>query len=527
VSDFERLRTWLVRAAPRRFDLIKALFMASVASLAGTGLFVGALALLVVSAERPGLRAIAVFLIAIELVAFLRSPLRFGERMSTHRLGFAAVTRWRQWLMSTVGTWSFSRWQRYGTGDLLERSLTDTDELQDLWLRGVIPSVATLVTMVASDAVVSLLAPRGQWWPVAVATAVVQILMVTALVSRLGAQVRCDRRLRTCRGAYLASLVSSRAAAPEIERLGASDFLRRRDEVVIWDLRDAEDAVRRERQRDVALVVAGPLASLGVLATLHPASAPVWLVVASLVAIATFDALATLRTSVHIAVAVTGGAERLDELACAPQSLDASWPVETTLSFHDVVVAHSDDGVRQVSGVITPGRRVGVSGPSGSGKSTLLRALSRLDDVSDGDVDVGGVPLSDISEGQLRTHVVLVPSEPGLVKGYVRDVVGMGMALSDTDLAALAFLGLDVELNDQWDELSRGERQRVAIVRALVRTPEILLLDEPTSALGDAETHAVLELLSRTTSTVIVATHDARVLAWCDQVIALADGATN
>src|ERR1035437_10015377 len=105
MSDFARLRIWLHRAAPRPFDLIKAIVMASLASLAGTGLFIGAIALLVVSADRPGLRAIGAFLIAIELVAFLRSPLRFAERMSTHRLGFAAVARWRQWLMATVGDW--------------------------------------------------------------------------------------------------------------------------------------------------------------------------------------------------------------------------------------------------------------------------------------------------------------------------------------------------------------------------------------------------------------------------------------
>jgi ABC-type transport system involved in cytochrome bd biosynthesis fused ATPase/permease subunit len=498
--------------------------MAAVASLAGTGLFVGAVGLLVVSAQRPGLRTIAAFLIGIELVAFLRSPLRFGERMATHRLGFAAVARWRRWLMSTVGHWSYSRWQRYAAGELLERSLTDTEELQDLWLRGVIPSVATLVTLIVSDLTILVVAPQIHWWVDALGEAVVQGLLIVILVRRLPAQARADRYVRARRGLYVANLVSSRAAAPEIGRLGASDFLRRRDEEVVADLRGAENAMRRTRQRDAVAVVLGPLASLGILALAHPRSAGVWIVVAALLTIATFDALMTVRSAVHIAVSVIGGAERLDDLASAPDSASATWPRDATLALHGVEVASSQEARRQLDAEIAPGRRIAVRGPSGSGKSTLLRALARLDDTSSlvGTITVGGVALEHIADDEIRRHVVLVPSEPGLVRGYVRDVVGMGVAITDVDLTNLSNVGLDVQRNDQWEELSRGERQRVAIVRALARRSEIVLLDEPTSALGESETDLVLQLLAGVEATIIVATHDPRVVEWCDQVIDLA-----
>ena len=523
MSDLERLRRWLTRAAPRRGEMVRALVMATVASLAGTGLLVGAVALLVVSAQRPGLRAIAVFLILIELVAFLRSPLRFAERMSTHRLGFAAVAHWRQWLMGTVGAWSYSRWQGHATGDLLERSLADTEELQDLWLRAVIPSVATLVTMALSDIVVALLAPLGHWWPVALMSGVAQAALVVTLFGRLGTLARADRNLRRRRGAYVAALVSSRNAAPEIEQLGATDFLRGRDERLVAELRAAEDEVRRVRRRDAWVAPLGGVLTVGILALARPASAGVWLVVASLVALATFDALLTLRGAVAVAVAVTGGAERLDELAPAVEvPREASWPAEHTLRFEDVVIRPHQHHARRVSGRVAPGRRLGVTGPSGSGKSTLLRALARLDDVSGGTITIGSSPLEGLAEAELRAHVVLVPSEPGLFRGYVRDVVGLGVTPSDEDLAALAALGVRAQLNDQWEDLSRGERQRVALIRALVRRPDIVLLDEPTSALGDAETRAVLTLLSDRRASVVVATHDPRVLEWCDEVIDVA-----
>jgi ABC-type lipoprotein export system ATPase subunit len=98
----------------------------------------------------------------------------------------------------------------------------------------------------------------------------------------------------------------------------------------------------------------------------------------------------------------------------------------------------------------------------------------------------------------------------------------MGVAITDVDLTNLSNVGLDVQRNDQWEELSRGERQRVAIVRALARRSEIVLLDEPTSALGESETDLVLQLLAGVEATIIVATHDPRVVEWCDQVIDLA-----
>jgi ABC-type lipoprotein export system ATPase subunit len=103
--------------------------------------------------------------------------------------------------------------------------------------------------------------------------------------------------------------------------------------------------------------------------------------------------------------------------------------------------------------------------------------------------------------------------------------VGLGRATSRSAHDDLASLGLATDPTTRWEELSRGERARIAIARAMVTSPLIYLLDEPTSGLGTEESAAVLTLLASTGSTVIVATHDAQVMAWCDEVIELIDGA--
>ena len=84
-------------------------------------------------------------------------------------------------------------------------------------------------------------------------------------------------------------------------------------------------------------------------------------------------------------------------------------------------------------------------------------------------------------------------------------------------------MSIDATPSTKWEDLSRGEKQRVAVVRSMVTAPNIIVLDEPTSGLGDAETHQVLELLSSTSATVIVATHDPLVMQWCDDVYELSN----
>jgi len=139
-------------------------------------------------------------------------------------------------------------------------------------------------------------------------------------------------------------------------------------------------------------------------------------------------------------------------------------------------------------------------------------------------VSFGDVDLTTIDEPELRRLVAYVASEPGLTRGYAIDVVGLGRVTSRSARDDLASLGLATDSTTRWEELSRGERARIAIARAMVTGPLIYLLDEPTSGLGADETRAVLTLLASTGSTVIVATHDAQVMAWCDEIIELIDG---
>jgi ABC-type transport system involved in cytochrome bd biosynthesis fused ATPase/permease subunit len=522
-ADVRRFVRWLQRAAPPRGTLLRALAAGVVASLVNVALLVGAVALLVESATRPGLRTVLGALIVIELFAFLRSPLRYGERLSAHQLGFAAVSRWRRWLMICVGAFRFTQWRSFAAGDLLERSLRDTDELQELWLRCVIPLTTASVVMALSDLLIGFMAPHGRWWDYAGDLLAIQVLGVAALLANVGALLRRDRVLRRARAQYRTQLVELSAVTPALVLLGRDDFANERAAGTVERLRRAEAAVTRQHELSNAVAPLMTALALGAL-VVRPHSAALWVVVAALLALATFESLNVVRDAFDTAVHVSAAAERLEELDVALTNGELAWPNDSTIRLEQVRIDEEDVTlVYDATLVVAPGRKVALVGASGVGKSTLLRAIAALDDVAAGVITVGGVSVVDLDEADLRCHVAYVASEPGLTRGYAIDVVRLGRTSSRDVHDDLAALGLITETTTRWEDLSRGERARVAVARAMVTSPSVYLLDEPTSGLGADETTAVLSLLGTTNATVIIATHDPQVMAWCDEVIELDD----
>lgn len=197
--------------------------------------------------------------------------------------------------------------------------------------------------------------------------------------------------------------------------------------------------------------------------------------------------------------------------------------------------------LRDVSFTVSPGEFVSIVGPSGSGKSTLFYILGGLTRASSGSVRIDGVEfarLSDAEQTRMRQRKIgfvfqkynLLPTLTA--RGNVEiahEIAQSGKALERGKMEEVAgMLGIAGRLDHRPSELSGGEQQRVAILRALVTEPSILLADEPTGNLDTANSEAVLDLLRHTNKawgqTVLMITHNPEAAAFADRTLYMRDG---
>jgi putative ABC transport system ATP-binding protein len=182
--------------------------------------------------------------------------------------------------------------------------------------------------------------------------------------------------------------------------------------------------------------------------------------------------------------------------------------------------------VRSVSFVIEPGELVALVGSSGSGKSTLLEMLARWQRPDEGTIDFDG----SVTAGWAGTAVV--PQSIGLLteltaRENVRLAGGTVLLPAAAADAALADMGVDGLAERGAADMSLGEQQRVAVARATVVRPALLIADEPTAHQDEANADRVVGVLRRCAaagSGVLLATHDERLLGSVDRILHLADG---
>jgi putative ABC transport system ATP-binding protein len=189
---------------------------------------------------------------------------------------------------------------------------------------------------------------------------------------------------------------------------------------------------------------------------------------------------------------------------------------------------------------IAPGEYVAIMGPSGSGKSTLMNMLGCLDTPSGGSYVLDGEPVERLTDDQLadiRNQKIgfvfqtfnLLPRATALANVEL-PLIYAGVAPRDRHQRAreaLAKVGLGERTSHRPNEMSGGERQRVAVARALVTKPSLILADEPTGNLDSRTSHEIMALLKdlhTQGNTIILVTHEDEISRYAHRIVRLRDG---
>ena len=263
---------------------------------------------------------------------------------------------------------------------------------------------------------------------------------------------------------------------------------------------------------------------------------------------ASIGALATSFTTYQEAV---GAAERVFEiLEMTPAIADPAdavplrAPVRGRVAYENVSFRYqSDPGapwtLDGISLTVAPGEIVALVGPSGAGKTTLVSLLPRFWDVDRGRITLDGVDIRDLHLADLRGAVGVVPQEPALFSGTIRENIAYARpsaTAAEVEAAARAAhahefverlaLGYEAVVGERGIKLSGGQRQRVAIARAILKDPAVLILDEATSNL-DTESERLIEdalsklLVGRTT---LIIAHRLSTVQRADRLVVLERG---
>ncbi len=498
--------------------------------------------------ETNTLVLLTIFTIGIVAVTGLQAAAAYVSSVSMSLASTRIITEIRAQLYTHLQRLSLSFHNQARSGDLITRITNDTGRLKDVMITTAIPLVVNNLTLVGMVGVMFWL----NWELTLIALTVFPLFLLTT--------VRITRRIhglakqqRKREGAMAALASEAMGAIKVVKALSLEGMLE--DSFSNQNQQSLQEGVKTQQlsaglQRTIQILVAVAKALVlwrGVQLVLQQAITPGDLLVFITYLKTAFKPTRKLaQQTAQIAKAIASGERVMDLLDTVPDIRDSRGAMEAPafrgqVSFHQVSFGYKSDHsiLNNLNLEAQPGQKVALVGPSGGGKSTLVSLLLRLYDPDRGQIRIDGHDVREYKLESLRRQITIVLQESVLFGVSVRDNIAYGLlGASQKEIEAAARLanahdfimalpqGYDTILGERGATISGGQRQRIAIARAAIRKAPIVILDEPTVGLDNANEQAVTEALDRLIQecTTFLITHDLRGTVNADRICYLEKG---
>ncbi|WP_042220626.1 thiol reductant ABC exporter subunit CydC [Oceanobacillus manasiensis] len=524
-------------------DILISILVGFIAGIAGVGLFAASGYLISKAALAPPLYALIVLTSTVKLLGFTRALTRYAERYFSHRATFTILSNLRVSFFEKIEPLAPGIFQKYRSGDLLARIVGDIESLQNFFLRVFYPPIVLALVFLSTiffTAFFSLYAALVLFLGLILTGFVVPAIFAIKQ-RKIDQDVRENRSdLSTEVTEYLYGFrdlkIYQQLDTRESQLLSASDKYIQEQEI-----EGINKLFSQSLNTLVSHVITAIVLGLGVYLIANGSLEGLLLAMLVMISITVFEDASPMAAFPIYYHDNQRAARRLfqvvkqdtntkkENLASLPETVPSVCMDEVTFSFED----QGRPTLRNVSFELKKGSKTAIVGPSGSGKSTILQLLLKLYEPSRGDIKLNDVPLATSNKESIWNIANVVLQDNHFFFGTIKDnLLLAGDDLTDEQLnEALQKVMLDrFSLSDNVLEkganLSGGEKQRLAIARALLKKGKLWLLDEPTSsvdALTEKNVHERI-LEEAENDTLILVSHRLAGMEKMDQILVMDQG---
>lgn len=520
-------------------DLILSVLVGVVGSLVALGMFFLSGYMITQSALGAPLFALMVLIVSVKMFGFLRAVARYIERLLSHRTTFTMLRDVRVQFFKKLLPVVPDVYRKFNSSDLIARMIGRVEALQNIYLRVYYPPVVIGLTAIVTMITIFYF---SYIHAVIICLSMITTLIVIPWLSAKRARI-LKRQVNEVQGEFLSQFYDYKEGYEELIRFNQTEYYKKQ----VLEQLDEYESVQAKEQRFlslyeyslniVAMIALFFTLYLGVVQVHNQQLDVVYLTSIVLMMLTLFEQAIPMSNVAYYKADTDEALADINEVIAHPMT-QGNEPMQTEgpdalplIHLRDVDFKYwnqSTPVLSQIQLVINKGEHVAIVGPSGSGKSSLLQLMLGLYQSDKGEVLLNQQHISKIVNEDKYSYINALLQSQQLFDGTVRENLFSEQAddvLRELlDRLGLAHIDLDRVITLSGQTLSGGEIQRLALARLLLKPSSFWILDEPTTALDVHHTNVVMDLVHKHAETLVVATHDLRLLPHFDKVIVMQEG---